>query len=231
MKNLNVDPSRNERFMEVVKMLDVSDEELSGIGIGKDLKSKIKTKRQNVSMDKLTTFCEKYEDASVDYILFGRGEPLRKAAKHGAKEVRKTVVQTSRRTAPFYMNLPVSAGQIIQYPDNLYGDASGSIDLPILRGAEFFFPVIGMSMLPTIEEGEVIGVKHIDTMETVNPDRIYMIITRDNERMIKRILSYDAESGLVTLGSDNQNYPHITITMDMIVDVYKVTCHMKLETL
>ena len=96
---------------------------------------------------------------------------------------------------------------------------------------EFFFPVIGMSMKPTIEEGDIIGVCHIDRYETTNADRLYMIVTRDNERMIKRILKYDREAGTITLGSDNPNYPSFDLETDLVVDVYKVVLHLKIETM
>jgi len=135
------------------------------------------------------------------------------------------------KAKPYYGSLPVSAGRVIQYPDILVQSATGTINIPQTHGAEMFFPVIGMSMKPSIDEGEIIGVAHVDCYETTNADRIYMIVTRDGERMIKRILKYDKESGLVILGSDNPQYPNTELSVDMIMDIYKVMFHMKIETL
>lgn len=135
------------------------------------------------------------------------------------------------KAKPFFGDLPVSGGRVIQYPDIFQQLPTGFINLPQVQSVEAFFPVIGMSMRPTIEEGEIVGVCHIDGYETTNADRVYMIITNDDERMIKRILKYDSDRKSLILGSDNPNYPNTELHVDLIVDVYKVVCHMKIETL
>ncbi|MBQ4367999.1 MAG: S24 family peptidase [Muribaculaceae bacterium] len=145
--------------------------------------------------------------------------------------VNSTLQEGCSTGTPFYSDLPVSAGRVMQYPTIMQEMPSGSIDIPQAKGVEFFFPVIGMSMKPTIEEGDIIGVCHIDRYETTNADRLYMIVTRDNERMIKRILKYDREAGTITLGSDNPNYPSFDLETDLVVDVYKVVLHLKIETM
>lgn len=159
-------------------------------------------------------------DLNQQWLLTGEGVML-----NGGEVVK------SDAGRPFFGSLPVSAGRVEQYPDILNCQPTGFIDIPQTHGAEFFFPVIGMSMKPTIDEGEVIGVTHIDSYETTNPDRVYMIVTRDNERMIKRILHYNKEEETITLGSDNPNYPDSTLNVDLVVDIYKVVFHMKIETL
>lgn len=138
---------------------------------------------------------------------------------------------TTAQHIPFYQNLPVSGGQNIMYPEILNQESDGLINLPFAKGAECCFPVIGMSMAPTINEGEIIGVRHVETYETCNPDRVYMITTRDNERMIKRIVKYDKERGKIQLCSDNPHYSPFELDESMIIDVYKVLWHIKFETL
>jgi hypothetical protein len=43
-------------------------------------------------------------------------------------------------------------------------------------------------MTPTICEGDVIGVKELDCFERIDSSKIYVVITRDGERMVKRIV-------------------------------------------
>ena len=171
-------------------------------------------------------------NVSGDYLLSGIGEIEHKQndTLFNIEDILETNTPTTS-AKPFYGNLPVSAGVVMQYPNILSQQATGLIDLPQTHGAEFFFPVIGMSMKPTIEEGEIIGVAHIDRLETTNADRIYMLITRDGERMIKRILQYNKERGTITLGSDNPNFPNNELDVNMLLDVYKVMFHMRIETL
>jgi hypothetical protein len=180
----------------------------------------INSLRQAPTATKLQSILSAFPDLNQQWLLTGEGKMLidDEVVKGGA-------------VRPFFGSLPVSAGRVEQYPDILNCQPTGFIDIPQTHGAEFFFPVIGMSMKPTIDEGEVIGVTHIDSYETTNPDRVYMIVTRDNERMIKRILHYNKEEETITLGSDNPNYPDSTLNTDLVVDIYKVVFHMKIETL
>lgn len=64
---------RSERFMNVVKALNLSNMELEKkLGINRDLKSKISTGKQNASIDKIVALCEIYK-VNANYILVGEG--------------------------------------------------------------------------------------------------------------------------------------------------------------
>lgn len=202
-------------FMRAKKLSQKRFETIAGLSNGY-----INSLRQAPTATKLQSILSAFPDLNQQWLLTGEGEML------NGGEVAK-----SDAGRPFFGSLPVSAGRVEQYPDILNCQPTGFIDIPQTHGAEFFFPVIGMSMKPTIDEGEVIGVTHIDSYETTNPDRVYMIVTRDNERMIKRILHYNKEEETITLGSDNPNYPDSTLNVDLVVDIYKVVFHMKIETL
>lgn len=183
----------------------------------------IKNSKGNFGAKKLDDILNAFPEMSRKWLLYGEGEMLNNGSS--------PIVGSKADNFPFFDDMPVSAGRVIQYPDVLKHSPSGSIDLPISKGAEFFFPVIGMSMKPTIEEGDIIGVRHIDRYETTNADRLYMIVTNDNERMIKRILRYNKEKETLTLGSDNPNYPDFDLEIESIVDVYKVVLRIQVETL
>ena len=213
-----MEQSVKQRLIQYIKFKKLSQkrfEETVGLSNGY-----LNSLRHAPGADKLQRILDAFPDINRTWLLTGEGEMLSASSS-----------VTSVDGSPFYGDLPVSAGKVVQYPDILTQLPTGSIDIPQARGAEFFFPVIGMSMRPTIEEGEIIGVTHIDRFETTNADRVYMIVTRDNERMIKRILHYDREAGRVTLGSDNPSYPNSELEVDMILDVYKVVFHMRVETL
>lgn len=120
--------------------------------------------------------------------------------------------------APFYHELLVSAGQTDIFG---YDTASSLMHVPGVD-AEAFFPVTGMSMLPHIMPGDIIGVKTVDSLERIDPTRIYMIITRQNERMIKHILPSQSGDPEITLVSDNSEYPAFKIMKDDILKVMRV---------
>ena len=146
------------------------------------------------------------------------------AATHSAGK-RRTVVPSvpevsdiERNMSPFYSDLRVSAGQ------TEFFDASTSTDKIYIPGvhAEAFFPVVGMSIEPHIHPGDIIGVRTVDSLERIDPSRIYMIVTHQNERMIKHILPSKPEDEEITLTSDNPDYPPFSILKSSIHRVMRV---------
>ncbi|MBQ4917068.1 MAG: LexA family transcriptional regulator [Muribaculaceae bacterium] len=126
-----------------------------------------------------------------------------------------------RGTNMFYRELEVSAGRIEFFnttckPERIY--------IPGVE-AEGFFPVKGFSMYPTIQEGDIVGVVQVDDLETINPQKIYLIITRDNERMLKHIDMGKANSPYITLTSDNEKYEPFKIKKENVLSIYKVIFH------
>lgn len=122
------------------------------------------------------------------------------------------------KTTPYYRDLKVSAGQQDMFD---YYETHEEIVLPGVD-AEAFFPVVGMSMKPNIIPGDIIGVKSVDSFERIDPTLIYLIITRQNERMIKHIMPSKPEEEYITLTSDNSEHTAFTVLKEDIVKVMRV---------
>jgi Predicted transcriptional regulator len=120
--------------------------------------------------------------------------------------------------SPFW-NLPVTAGQSVA---DLIGGAKpdGYIyGLPGAELAENILPVVGTSMEPEISAGAIIGVRKVENWESLNTERIYLIITRD-DRMIKRI-EHDVQNGDI-LWCISPNYPRFKIYVSDIIEIQRV---------
>lgn len=185
--------------------------------------SQMLTGKKPISKKRAQQLAELY-GLSYSWLLTGEGEMMQASPAINAP------ASDNPNSLPYFGELPVSGGRIVQYSDIKQQMPSGYIDIPQTRGADFLFPVVGCSMAPTIEEGDIIGVRHTESFEAIDPDRVYMLVTRDNERMIKRILRYDATRALLTLGSDNPRVPDFTVPADMVIDIYKVTVLLRIET-
>lgn len=136
---------------------------------------------------------------------------------YGRKE--KTEIRTERSAhgVPYYKDLPVSAGQldiVIQA-----AQPAGYVDLPGVT-ANALFPVVGCSMKPEINPGDVIGISPIDAWEIVDPDKVYLIVTAD-DRMIKH-LSVDENDDSI-LWCMSPNYPKFKVNKSDIKYIYRVT--------
>lgn len=124
-------------------------------------------------------------------------------------------------TNNFYRELGVSAGRL-EFESSR--EVPEMICIPGVN-ADAFFPVKGCSMMPTIQEGDIVGVKKVDSVSSIRPEDIYLIITADNERMIKHIHAGDDEDEFVTLVSDNKDYAPFQVKKESILSIYKVIFH------
>lgn len=118
-----------------------------------------------------------------------------------------------------YWNLPVSAGHSIQ---EVIGNnkPNGYIkNLPGIDVAENILPVFGMSMEPEISNGAIIGVRKMNNWESLNTERVYMIITHE-DRMIKRI-EPDRENEEI-LWCVSPNYPKFKVFKSDIIEIQRV---------
>ena len=161
--------------------------------------------------------CKALPDVSFEWLTGKEDTPRR-----GYKE---SFVTPSRLPAgkPFYSQMPASAGQmymgdeIVSYED---------IYIPH-QTAEVYFPVKGNSMDPTLENGDIVGVRRIETVKQIRPNDIYLVYTRDGERMLKRIKSINDRDPELTLYSDNPSYEPFKVQKDLICGVHKVVTIVK----
>lgn len=117
----------------------------------------------------------------------------------------------------YYPTLCVQAGDA-DFQENV-GEATARIDIPGVN-ADIYFPVIGSSMEPIINEGDIIGVRRIRPLEQIDPAKIYMVITKQG-RMVKYI-EQDKESETILLLSANKRFKPIRIQNEDIINIYNV---------
>lgn len=188
------------RFMKYKSIGQSKFEKLVGLSNGY-----INQLRNSPSPQKIQMIIEKFPELNQSWLLTGEGEML-KQEKHDDKT-----------GVPFYADLPVSAGKL----DVITADASpsGYVDLPGLR-ARALFPVVGCSMKPDINPGDVIGIETVENPEHIDPDKVYLIITTD-QRMIKH-LEPDEDDNEILWGV-SPNYARIKIYKSEIKYIYQVT--------
>lgn len=167
------------------------------------------------SLKVLAAILSTYPDISAEWLMLGEGE-MRK------KQSTMLYAAPVEGAIPYYENLPVSAGQL----DMVEGEEqpTGYVKIPGVS-AKWLFPVIGCSMKPEINPGDIIGVNVVERWDRVEPDKIYMIITNE-ERMIKR-LRIDNESDEI-LWCISPNYPEFKIQKSDIKHIYQVVFHGEL---
>ena len=160
-------------------------------------------KRESIPAAAKENILSKCDNISERWLFFGKGS------------------MSLEGTNNFYKEIEVSAGRVEFASPN---DRPQRIYIPGVD-ADAFFPVKGFSMTPTIEEGDIVGVVRVDNIMEIDSKYIYLVITRDNERMIKHIDQGNPKSAYITLRSDNPEYEPFKIRKENVLSIYKVIFH------
>lgn len=149
---------------------------------------------------------------SSEWLITGKGPMLK-----SEEAVPVAQINYAGQGIPYYAELPVSAGKLDVFMQD--AEPTGWVNLPGVS-SKALFPVIGCSMKPEINPGDVIGIVQLDSWERVDPDKIYLIITSD-DRMIKH-LAIDEEDDTI-LWCISPNYPKFKINKSDIKYMYRVS--------
>lgn len=116
----------------------------------------------------------------------------------------------------------VKAGYLNGYADPEYIEQLQLISLPFLGVDKFRgFPVEGDSM-PPHQDGDIIVGRYLENLGEVSRDKTYIIITRSEGMVYKRLNKNDKES--ITVFSDNYFYPAYDIKASDIIEIWEYRC-------
>lgn len=173
------------------------------------------SKSQSVNSDAIEKIIIKYPSLNLDWLFTGNGDM---SLGEDAKSIQVTS-EPVKGSIPFYKELPVSAGKLEvlqQYVDKEEGQ--GWIKLPDVS-AIAAFPVKGCSMEPYINNGDFVAIAPVNRWDIVDPDKIYMIITKE-DRMIKHLMVDNDDDSI--LWAVSPNYNKFRISKNEIVEIYRV---------
>lgn len=115
-----------------------------------------------------------------------------------------------------------SAGYLSGYDDPEYIEQLQKIKLPFLpTGTHRAFPIKGDSMLP-VKDGAFVVAKFVEDIDYIKNGRTYIVLTKDDGLVYKRIYLTDDDSLL--LSSDNKSYRPYLIPKEVILELWEFTC-------
>ncbi|MBQ0050058.1 MAG: S24 family peptidase [Bacteroidales bacterium] len=169
--------------------------------------------------DKLSrNLCKMCQRLNLSWLLTGEGEMILPESEAPA------AAAPAVSTAPFYPHLPATAGVADQYDY-----VADSVGMPLSSvHVEAFFPVSGHSMEPYLYDGDIVGVVSVDSLERVNPDKVYMVVTRSGGRMVKHIVLTPDDPDHITLVSDNPTFLPSKVRRDEVLRLMRVVCSVRL---
>jgi transcriptional regulator with XRE-family HTH domain len=117
-----------------------------------------------------------------------------------------------------------SAGYLQGYADPEYIEQLQKIKLPFLpTGTHRAFPISGDSMLP-VKDGSFIVAKFVDDINDVKSGRTYIVLTKQDGLVYKRVYNKIKERGCLELHSDNKAYSPYDLNIQELIEIWEFTC-------
>ena len=117
-----------------------------------------------------------------------------------------------------------SAGYLSGYDDPEYIEQLQKIKLPFLpTGTHRAFPIKGDSMLP-VKDGSFVVAKFMEAIEDVRDGRTYIVLTKDDGLVYKRLYSKIKEENCLELCSDNKAYLPYKVPIENVLELWEFTC-------
>lgn len=116
-----------------------------------------------------------------------------------------------------------AAGYLAGYADPAFIDELNTFTLPMLApGTYRAFEIVGDSMLPT-PSGSVIVGERVEEIEELKPNNTYIVISRKEGIVYKRVLKNAKSKSKLTLVSDNPDYQPYQMDAADVVEIWKAS--------
>jgi transcriptional regulator with XRE-family HTH domain len=143
-----------------------------------------------------------------------------------------TRIKVARDEAPGKIPLvPIRAAAGYQkgFPDDEYVNELPHITLPFLGKGNFrAFEITGDSMLPLTPGTIVIGEK-LERMSDLKDGKTYVLVTRNEGIVYKRVFNHIRDRGVLSLVSDNKKYKPYSIDPMEIHEAWVAKAYISLE--
>ncbi|TXD81211.1 LexA family transcriptional regulator [Subsaximicrobium wynnwilliamsii] len=117
-----------------------------------------------------------------------------------------------------------SAGYLAGYADPEYIEQLQKIKLPFLpTGTHRAFPIKGDSMLP-VKSGSFIVAKYVEDVSDVKNGRTYIVLTKNDGLVYKRVYNFIEARQALQLSSDNKTYEPYDVAIADVLELWEFTC-------
>lgn len=134
---------------------------------------------------------------------------------------RQQKMMTADRNLIHFVPVKAAAGYLAGYADSEFIDELNTFTLPMLAGGNYrAFEIIGDSMMPTPSGSIIVGEK-IDNTEDVKNDQAYIVVSRNEGIVYKRIVKNNRSKNKLTLVSDNPQYQPYQVNAEDVVELWQ----------
>lgn len=122
-----------------------------------------------------------------------------------------------------FVPMKAAAGYLNGYADPEYIDELNTFTLPMLSGGNYrAFEIVGDSMLPTPSGSIIVGEK-VDNIDDVKNSNTYVIVSKSDGIVYKRIEKNNRAKNKLTLISDNPAYQPYNMNEDDVLEMWQAS--------
>ena len=225
--------SENIRFLR--KKLGLTQEQFSErIGIKRSLLGAYEEGRADPRLGTLTTIAQMF-GTSVDLLISKDVSKLKESEfivssfKRGKEVLAVTVDQEGKENIELVPQ-KAAAGYLNGYADPEYIQELPRFNLPILPQNATYraFEIVGDSMLPILPGTIVIG-SFIDDIRDIKNGKTYILVTKTDGIVYKRVFNYINDNGKLFLVSDNRQYAPYQLDVDDVIEVWAAKAYISVQ--
>ena len=183
--------------------------------------------RAEPSVEKLMGFSEVF-NVSVDDLVgidLGQTEP-------GATRFKVLSITVDKDDKENIELVPqkAAAGYLNGYADPEFIKELPRFQLPFLSDSGTYraFEVSGDSMLPIVPGTIIIG-QYVESVEELKNGKTYLLVTKKEGVVFKRVFNYLAEKGKLFLVSDNKQYSSYEVDADGVLEIWSSKAYISVE--
>ena len=133
---------------------------------------------------------------------------------------RQMKMKSAERNLIHFVPVKAAAGYLANYADSEFIDELNTFTLPMLSGGNYrAFEIIGDSMLPT-PSGSIIVCEKIEDLNDVKNDQPYIVVSRNEGIVYKRVEKNNRYKNKLTLVSDNPQYQPYQINTEDVAELW-----------
>ena len=134
---------------------------------------------------------------------------------------RQQKMMTAERNVIHFVPVKAAAGYLAGYADSEFIDELNTFTLPMLAGGNYrAFEIIGDSMLPT-PSGSIIVAEKVDNADDVKNDQAYIVVSRNEGIVYKRLVRNNRAKNKITMVSDNPQYQPYQVNTEDVVELWQ----------
>ncbi|MEP7164026.1 MAG: XRE family transcriptional regulator [Ferruginibacter sp.] len=158
---------------------------------------------------------------SLDELLLQDVSNTSNAGSSYLMKRRQQKMMSADRNLIHFVPVKAAAGYLASYADSEFIDELNTFTLPMLSGGNYrAFEIIGDSMLPTPSGSIIVGEK-IESIDDVKNNLAYIVVSRNEGIVYKRIVKNNRTKSKVSLVSDNPTYQPYQVNSEDIVELWQ----------